>query len=113
LEVAHALVVVIHRHRKDALRRSWPITYWSRISLISLGDGSSPLTPLAPPVSAAISSRMMSLHSSMHSSQMNTDGPAISLRTSCWLLPQNEQYNSFSPLVFLSAITSFSLYLFS
>ena len=37
------------------------------------------------------SSRMMSLQSSMHSSQMNTDGPAISLRTSCWLLPQNEQ----------------------
>ena len=24
-------------------------------------------------------------------SQMNTEGPAISLRTSCWLLPQNEQ----------------------
>jgi hypothetical protein len=34
---------------------------------------------------------MMSLHSSMHSSQMNTDGPAISFRTSCWLLPQKEQ----------------------
>ena len=42
-------------------------------------------------LSVAVSSRMMSLHSSMHSSQMNTDGPAISLRTSCWLLPQNEQ----------------------
>src|SRR2546427_3574474 len=40
---------------------------------------------------------MMSLQSSMHSSQMNTDGPAMSLRTSCWLLPQNEQYSSFSP----------------
>ena len=38
------------------------------------------------------SSRMMSLHSSTHSSQMNTLGPAISLRTSCWLLPQKEQY---------------------
>src|SRR5688572_13332095 len=35
---------------------------------------------------------MMSLHSSTHSSQMNTLGPAISLRTSCWLLPQKEQY---------------------
>src|SRR3546814_15169616 len=35
---------------------------------------------------------MMSLHSSTHSSQMNTLGPAISLRTSCWLFPQNEQY---------------------
>src|SRR5581483_3649023 len=39
---------------------------------------------------------MMSLHSSMHSSQMKTEGPAISLRTSCWLFPQNEQYNNFS-----------------
>jgi hypothetical protein len=38
-----------------------------------------------------VSSRMMSMHSSTHSSQMNTVGPAISLRTSCWLLPQKEQ----------------------
>jgi hypothetical protein len=29
---------------------------------------------------------------------MNTEGPAISFFTSCWLLPQNEQYSSFSPL---------------
>src|SRR3954462_2327764 len=36
---------------------------------------------------------MMSMHSSTHSSQMNTVGPAMSLRTSCWLLPQNEQYS--------------------
>src|SRR6266513_1926415 len=41
------------------------------------------------------SSRMMSMHSSTHSSQMNTVGPAISFRTSCWLLPQNEQYSVF------------------
>jgi hypothetical protein len=27
---------------------------------------------------------------------MNTDGPAISFLTSCWLLPQNEQYRVFS-----------------
>src|SRR4030067_1095775 len=40
---------------------------------------------------------MMSLHSVMHSSHTNTDGPAISLRTSCWLLPQNEQYSNLSP----------------
>ncbi len=32
----------------------------------------------------------------MHSSQMNTDGPAISFLTSCWLLPQKEQYRTFS-----------------
>src|SRR5271169_814262 len=41
------------------------------------------------------SSRMMSMQSSTHSSQMNTVGPAISFRTSCWLLPQNEQYSVF------------------
>src|SRR4051795_13765052 len=39
------------------------------------------------------SSRMMSMHSSTHSSQIKTVGPAMSLRTSCWLLPQNEQYS--------------------
>src|SRR3954468_10119336 len=39
------------------------------------------------------SSRMMSMHSSTHSSQMNTVGPAMSLRTSCWLFPQKEQYS--------------------
>src|SRR5437660_4240458 len=46
------------------------------------------------------SSRMMSMHSSTHSSQMNTVGPAMSLRTSCWFLPQNVQRSSFllSPL---------------
>src|SRR5690606_39441938 len=38
---------------------------------------------------------MMSMHSSTHSSQMNTVGPAMSLRTSCWLLPQKEQYRVF------------------
>src|ERR1700716_2619221 len=46
------------------------------------------------------SSRMISMQSSTHSSQMNTVGPAINLRTSCWLLPQNEQYGVFlEPLV--------------
>jgi hypothetical protein len=48
----------------------------------------------ASPEVSWTSSRMMSLHRSTHSSQMNTDGPAISLRTSCWLLPQKEQYSS-------------------
>src|SRR4029077_18379417 len=41
------------------------------------------------------SSRMTSTHSPTHSSQMKTVGPAISLRTSCWLLPQNEQWGEF------------------
>src|SRR5262249_55988540 len=46
---------------------------------------------------------MMSMHNSTHSSQMNTVGPAMSLRTSCWLLPQNEQRSGFlvSPLLTL------------
>src|SRR5262245_32107491 len=75
---------------------------------ISCGVGRSDLAPL-PPLSEAVSSRMMSLHSSMHSSQMNTDGPAMSLRTSCWLLPQNEQYSSFSPEDVFSDIYTCSL----
>src|ERR1700752_5070931 len=41
------------------------------------------------------SSRMMSMQSSTHSSQMNTVGPAISLRTSCCDFPQKEQYSVF------------------
>ncbi len=31
------------------------------------------------------------MHNSTHSSQMKTVGPAISLRTSCWLFPQKLQ----------------------
>src|SRR5690606_31833006 len=68
------------------------MTYWSRIFLISSGVGS--LSPPFPLASSWISSRMMSLQRSTHSSQIKTEGPAISLRTSCWLLPQKEQYNS-------------------
>ena len=47
---------------------------------------------------------MMSLHSSTHSSQMNTVGPAISLRTSCCDFPQNEQYNVFFESLPLSLV---------
>src|SRR5438094_2987211 len=49
------------------------------------------------------SSPMMSMHNSTHSSQINTVGPAMSLRTSCWLLPQNVQWSGFlvSPLLTL------------
>src|SRR5437764_12136769 len=55
------------------------------------------------------SSRMMSMQSSTHSSQMNTVGPAISFLTSCWLLPQKEQYSVFFeslPLDFVIATPS-------
>src|SRR6516165_2256025 len=38
---------------------------------------------------------MISLHSPTHSSQIKTVGPAISLRTSCWPFPQNEQKDAF------------------
>src|ERR1700733_171642 len=41
------------------------------------------------------SSRMISMQSSTHSSQIKTVGPAISFLTSCWLLPQKEQYSVF------------------
>src|SRR5690606_7238459 len=86
------------------LALDWPITYWSRMVLISAGEGRPALGAAVPSASDWASSRMMSLHNSMHSSQMNTDGPAISLRTSCWLLPQKEQYNSFSLDPFLSVM---------
>src|ERR1700712_885763 len=75
----------------------WPITYWSSSAAISCGVGRSDLVPVTDSTSE-VSSRMMSLNRSIHSSQMNTDGPAMSFLTSCWLLPQNEQYKSFSPL---------------
>src|ERR1700758_3239352 len=57
------------------------------------------------------SSRMMSMQSSTHSSQMKTVGPAISLRTSCWLLPQKEQYKVLleSPLAAFVMVGSHSL----
>src|SRR2546423_13682863 len=41
------------------------------------------------------SSPMISMHSPTHSSQINTVGPAMSLRSSCWLLPQNVQRSGF------------------
>ncbi len=47
------------------------------------------------------------MQSSTHSSQINTVGPAISFLTSCWLLPQKEQYSVFfeSPLLDLVIAT--------
>src|ERR1700729_1775865 len=57
------------------------------------------------------SSRMISMQSSTHSSQMKTVGPAISFLTSCWLLPQKEQYSVFLeslPLDLVIAAPSFA-----
>ena len=56
-----------------------------KISFVKSKDG------VPTPKEILCSSRMISMHSSTHSSQMNTVGPAMSLRTSCWLLPQKEQ----------------------
>src|SRR6185437_2324550 len=68
------------------------MTYSSRTLRISFGVG----MPSRDFTSEDLfSSRMMSMHSSTHSSQIKTVGPAMSLRTSCWLLPQNEQYRVF------------------
>src|SRR5207344_748071 len=75
------------------------MTYSSRNFLISGGDGRELRTPR---FSNRLSSAMMSLQTSTHSSQMNTVGPAISLRTSFWSLLQNEQRRtSVSPVFFV------------
>src|SRR6201981_4011571 len=55
------------------------------------------------------SSPMMSMHNSTHSSQMKTVGPAMSLRTSCWLLPQNEQYSVFFESLAPTLLIQFSV----
>src|SRR6516164_3847384 len=52
------------------------------------------------------SSPTMSMHNSTHSSQINTVGPAMSLRTSCWLLPQNEQRSGFLVSLLLTLFIS-------
>src|SRR5262245_52046456 len=81
------------------------MTYSSKIVLISWGVGNLLNSPVGSV--SCTSSRIMSLHRSTHSSQINTDGPAISFFTSCWLLPLNEQYKSLLPpssVFFLSLI---------
>jgi hypothetical protein len=67
--------------------------------LISGGEGSDDRTPR---VSKRLSSAMMSLQTSTHSSQMNTVGPAMSLRTSFWSLLQNEQRRTSDSPFFLT-----------
>src|SRR5690606_33276164 len=87
--LVQAFVMVVNSHCEDFLRAFRPMTYWSRMPLISLGAGS--FCALLSAWASCTSSRMMSLHRSTHSSQIKTEGPAINLRTSCWLLPQKEQ----------------------
>jgi hypothetical protein len=88
--VAQALVVVVDRHREHALGRLLAdhVVVQVVLDLQRRGQVAARSRASSP---AGTSSRMISLQRSMHSSQMNTDGPAISFLTSCWLLPQNEQ----------------------
>src|SRR5262245_43125352 len=46
-------------------------------------------------------SRRIPLQNATHSLQIKTLGPAMSVRTFCWLLPQNEQYISGSGMAVL------------
>src|SRR5215218_7321629 len=75
------------------------MTYSSRNFLISWGVGSDERVPR---FSKRLSSAMMSLQTSTHSSQMNTVGPAMSLRTSFWSLLQKEQRRTSPSPVFLT-----------
>src|SRR6478609_11044796 len=84
------------------------MTYSSRTLMMSWGVGT-PSRDLT--IEDLFSSRMMSMHNSTHSSQMKTVGPAINLRTSCWLFPQKEQYRVFlesPPLLPLTLLISLS-----
>jgi hypothetical protein len=86
--VVQALVVVVDRDREHALGAALA----DHVVVQHVADFLRGRHPSGDFTSEDLfSSRMMSMHSSTHSSQMNTVGPAISLRTSCWLLPQKEQ----------------------
>src|SRR4029453_11603355 len=80
------------------------MTYSSRNFLISWGTGSDDRAP--PRASNRLASAMMSLQTSTHSSQMNTVGPAMSLRTSFWSLLQNEQRRISPSPVFLTMVVN-------
>src|SRR3954470_939139 len=64
------------------------MTYWSRTSLISWGEGT---WVIASATSRSSSSARISLQSAMHSLQMYTDGPEMNFRTESLDFPQNEQ----------------------
>src|SRR5688500_12134529 len=64
------------------------MTYWSRTSFISCGDGT---CVIASDTSRSSSSARISLHRAMHSLQMYTEGPEMNLRTESLDLPQKEQ----------------------
>src|SRR5436189_1988018 len=78
------------------------MTYSSRNFLISTGIGRVERVPR----SNLLSSAMMSLQTSTHSSQMNTVGPALSLRTSFWSLLQKEHRRTSVSPAFLTIYPS-------
>ena len=91
--VIEPLVMVVDRDREHAFGAASGRSHNRRGARCRCPAGSARRHPCDSTTSVAfVSSRMISLHSSTHSSQMNTVGPAISLRTSCCDLPQNEQY---------------------
>ena len=57
------------------------------------------------------SSSIMSLQRSTHSSHMYTLGPAMSLRTSSWPLPQNVQDNLLASLFSISGWSAFKYFI--
>src|SRR6476469_2398454 len=77
------------------------MTYWSSSSEMRLGLGIwRPRLKSALLLTFNSSSSMISRHNSTHSSQMYAaPGPATSLRTSSWLLPQNEHRYRGLPLL--------------
>src|SRR5438270_13268034 len=68
---------------------SCPMTYWSRDRRISAGLGTRIVDDCRRASSFSSLSRML-LQTLMQLSQIYTPGPAMSLRTSAWLLPQKE-----------------------
>src|SRR5262249_9475146 len=78
-------------NRARALSKMTPWTFSMLISRsVGMAATSSKLTI---GVGSSAGWPMILLQRPTHSSQMNTLGPAMSLATLCWLLPQNEQWS--------------------
>src|SRR5215475_1224246 len=77
--------------RARALSKMTPWTF-SRLISRSVGMAATS-SNLTIGVGSSAGRPMILLQRPTHSSQMNTLGPAMSLATLCWLLPQNEQWS--------------------
>src|SRR5262249_20824754 len=78
-------------NRARALSKMTPWTF-SRLISRSVGMAATS-SNLTIGVGSSAGWPMILLQRPTHSSQMNTLGPAMSLATLCWLLPQNEQWS--------------------